>query len=73
MIFNEFKQDDIPFLQEYREAIKSLHMRCYFDTDTTICRNVIRSMYSCKNKEDVSNVIKIFLVSQLPSAFDANT
>ena len=59
MIFNEFKQDDIPFLQEYREAIKSLHMRCYFDTDTTICRNVIRSMYSCKNKEDVSNVIKI--------------
>ena len=49
---NGVLKDAISFA-ETRQAIKSLHMRCYFDYEGRIGPNTRRAMGSCKNKDDV--------------------
>ena len=44
---------------EARPAIKSLHMRCYFDYEGRIGPNTRRAMGSCKNKDDVDSEMKL--------------
>ena len=55
---NGVLKDAISFA-EARQAIKSLHMRCYFDYEGRIGPNTRRAMGSCKNKDDVDAEMKL--------------
>lgn len=55
---NELPEDALSF-GEARPAIKSLHMRCYFDYEGRIGPNTRRAMGSCNNKNAVDSEMKL--------------
>ena len=55
---NELPEDAVSF-DDARAAIKSLHMRCYFDYEGRIGPNTRRAMGSYKNKDAVDYEMKL--------------
>ena len=55
---NELPEDAVSF-SDARPAIKSLHMRCYFDYEGRIGPNTRRAMGSCNNKNAVDSEMKL--------------
>ncbi|MEE1279142.1 MAG: hypothetical protein UHE86_08855 [Acutalibacteraceae bacterium] len=54
----EVPKDAVSF-DDARPAIKSLHMRCYFDYEGKIGPNTRRAMESCNNKDAVDSEMKL--------------